>query len=62
LPKPLNEEELERMILEAVKEAGAKGPKDHGKIMKLMVARVAGRIESEVLNHKVRKILESLSS
>jgi uncharacterized protein YqeY len=62
LPKPLSEEELERMILEAIKEVGAKGPKDHGKIMKLMVSRVAGRVESEILNHKVRKILESLSS
>jgi len=61
LPKALSEEELERLVEEAIQEVGAQGPKDLGKVMKAVMPKVAGRAEGQVVNALVRKKLESLN-
>ncbi|RLA92261.1 MAG: GatB/YqeY domain-containing protein, partial [Deltaproteobacteria bacterium] len=61
LPERVSQEELERMVEEAIQEVGAKGPKDLGKVMKLLMPRLAGRAEGKVVSDTVRKKLEGAS-
>ncbi|RLB08093.1 MAG: GatB/YqeY domain-containing protein [Deltaproteobacteria bacterium] len=57
LPQQLTPEELEVEISRAVEEAGASTPKDLGKVMKILMPRIAGRAEGRVVNELVRKRL-----
>lgn len=57
LPKQLTDEELERLVDECIKEAEAKTPKDLGKVMKIIMPRVAGRADGKIVNELVRKKL-----
>ena len=43
-------EELEKMVEEAVSEAGAASPKDMGRVMKILMPKVAGRAEGKLVN------------
>jgi uncharacterized protein YqeY len=55
LPPPIDRAELDRLIAEAVEEAGASGPKDMGRVMKLVMARVAGRsVDGRLVSELVR--------
>ncbi|HID55258.1 TPA: GatB/YqeY domain-containing protein [Candidatus Poribacteria bacterium] len=58
LPKPLSQEELSKMIDEAIEEAGAKSPKDLGKVMRLIMPKVRGRADGKLVNQMVRRKLE----
>lgn len=57
LPEELSVEEIEKLIREAVKEAGASGPKDIGAVMKLVMPRVRGRADGKLVNNKVAELL-----
>lgn len=57
LPQQLTPEELEVEIAKAVEEAGASAPQDMGKVMKVLMPRIAGRAEGKVVNELVRKRL-----
>jgi uncharacterized protein YqeY len=57
LPQQLSSEELEVEISRALEEAGASTGKDMGKVMKILMPRVAGRAEGRVVNELVRKRL-----
>ena len=57
LPKPLSQEELSQMIDEAIEEAGAKSPKDLGKVMRLIMPKVRGRADGKLVNQMVRNKL-----
>ena len=57
LPQQLTAEELEAEIAKAVDEAEASAPQDIGKVMKILMPRVAGRAEGKVVNELVRKRL-----
>ncbi len=57
LPAELDEAELDRLIAEAIEEAGARGPGDLGKVMKVVVPKVAGRADGKTVNQKVRQAL-----
>ena len=43
LPPPLDPAELESLVTEAITETGASSPKDMGRVMKAVLAKVAGR-------------------
>ncbi len=58
LPKPLSQEELSKMIDEAIEEAGAKSPRDLGKVMRLIMPKVRGRADGKLVNQMVRHKLE----
>jgi uncharacterized protein YqeY len=55
LPPAASVEELERAVAEAIAETGASGPKDTGKVMKTVMARLAGKtIDGKKVNELVR--------
>ncbi len=59
LPSQLTQEELESEISRIIAEVGASGPKDLGKVMKSIMARVAGRADGKVVQEMVRRRLTS---
>jgi uncharacterized protein YqeY len=58
LPEPLGEEELERIVAEAVSEVGAVSVKDMGKVMKALMPKVSGRADGKLVNELVRRKLQ----
>ena len=59
LPKPLSEEELDKGINEIVRELGASGPADMGKVIGAATKRFAGQAEGKVIADRVKNILNS---
>lgn len=57
LPQQLSAAELEREIDRALEETAASGPQDIGKVMKVLMPRLAGRAEGKVVNDLVRRRL-----
>jgi uncharacterized protein YqeY len=57
LPQQLTATELETEVSKAVEEAGASAPQDMGKVMKILMPRIAGRADGKVVNELVRKRL-----
>lgn len=58
LPPPLDSAELERAVDAAIAEAGATSPKDLGRVMKLVMNRLAGaQVDGKSVNELVRKRL-----
>ena len=53
LPAQLSAEELQKLVDEAIAEAGAKSPKEMGAVMKLLKPRVAGRAEGKTISEAV---------
>jgi len=57
LPKQLSAGELEKLVDEAIAEAGAASPKEMGKVMKVLMPKTAGRADGKQVNEMVRKKL-----
>jgi uncharacterized protein len=58
LPPPIDAAELERLVDESIAEAGATSPKDMGRVMKGVMARVAGRAaDGKVISELVKRKL-----
>jgi uncharacterized protein YqeY len=57
LPQQLTAAELEAEVSKAVEEAGASAPQDMGKVMKILMPRIAGRADGKAVNELVRKRL-----
>ena len=58
LPPPVDPEEIERAVSEAIAEAGATSPKDLGKVMKAVMPKLAGRaVDGRTINELVRRKL-----
>jgi uncharacterized protein YqeY len=60
LPEELSEEEIKKMIDDAVSEAGASGPKDMGSVMKLLMPKTTGRADGKLVSQLVKEALSSL--
>ncbi|MEW6675429.1 MAG: GatB/YqeY domain-containing protein [Nitrospirota bacterium] len=58
LPRQLTPEELDRIIIETIKESSAEGTKDIGKVMRLLMPRVKGAADGKIVNQRVRELLE----
>lgn len=58
LPAELPEEELKKIAEEKVKELGASGPGDFGKVMGAVMKAAAGRASGEAVSRIVREMLE----
>jgi uncharacterized protein YqeY len=58
LPEALSAEELQSMVAAAVAEAGAVSPADMGKVMKLLMPRLAGRAPGDRVSAAVRQALQ----
>jgi hypothetical protein len=57
LPAGMGAAELEALVAAAIAEAGAVSPKDMGKVMKLLVPRVAGRADGAEVSRLVKERL-----
>lgn len=59
LPARLGEEELTRLVREAIAETGAAGPADMGKVMKAIMPKVQGRATGDQVSQAVRRQLQN---
>jgi uncharacterized protein YqeY len=58
MPRQLTKEELDTIIIEAIKESSSKGTKDLGKVMRLVMPRVKGTADGKIVNQRVKDLLE----
>ncbi len=54
LPKQLTKEELEEIVIDAIKETGAASMKDMGKIMAAVMPKTKGRADGKMINEIVK--------
>lgn len=57
LPAEMPEAELRIIVEAAVKEAGATGIKDMGKVMKVILPQVAGKADNTMISNLVKEVL-----
>ena len=58
LPEQIGEEEIRKLIKEAIAESNAMSAADIGKVMKVLMPRVKGKADGNVVNKIVREELE----
>ena len=54
LPTQMSEADVEAVIAEAIRETGAAGIRDMGKVMKVLMPRVAGKADGKAVGEKVK--------
>ena len=59
LPSQLSEADLDAAITEAIREVGAAGIRDMGKVMKVLMPKVTGRADGKVVGDKVKARLSA---
>ena len=57
LPEQITPEELDRIILEAIKESSAAGAGDMGKVMRLVMPRTKGAADGKLVSQRVKELL-----
>jgi uncharacterized protein len=57
LPAELDDAELQTMVSQAIAQTGATDPKDMGQVMKVVMARAAGRADGKRVSARVREAL-----
>ncbi|MEX2569150.1 MAG: GatB/YqeY domain-containing protein [Cyclobacteriaceae bacterium] len=57
LPQQLSEAELESALKEIIRETGAEGPKDMGKVMGAATKKLAGKADGKTISQKVKSLL-----
>ena len=57
LPASLSDEELATLVDEVIRETGASGPKDMGRVMPILIERAAGRADGRRLSAAARAAL-----
>jgi uncharacterized protein YqeY len=58
LPQALSEQELRLLVETAIAETGAASPADMGKVMKVLMPRLAGRAPGDQVSALVRQLLQ----
>jgi uncharacterized protein YqeY len=58
LPKAMPAEELRAIVQAVITETGATAPSDMGKVMKVVMAKVAGRAPNDMISAAVRELLQ----
>jgi uncharacterized protein len=59
LPAELGDDELQAIVVGAIEETGASSPKEMGSVMKVVMARTAGRVDGKRASASVREALEA---
>lgn len=62
LPSQLSEDEIRREITRAIAEVEARGPKDFGRVMKILMPRTQGRADNRTVSELTRYTLSSLEA
>ena len=60
LPEEMPEQELEAIVIEAIKEAQADSMKDMGKVMKIVTGKVQGRADNKLVSELVKRALSQV--
>ncbi len=58
LPKAMPADELRALVQAAITETGAAAPSDMGKVMKVVMGKVAGRAPNDMISATVRELLQ----
>ncbi|MDY7033724.1 MAG: GatB/YqeY domain-containing protein [Thermodesulfobacteriota bacterium] len=59
MPKQLSREEIEAEVMKAIQETEAESVRDIGKVMKILMADLAGKADGRVVNEIVRERLSN---
>jgi uncharacterized protein YqeY len=59
LPAQMSEADIDAIIAEAIQETGAAGIRDMGKVMKVLMPKVAGKADGKAVGEKVKLRLSS---
>jgi len=62
LPQPFSQAEIEALVDQIIRESQATGPRDHGQVMKAVMAKIAGRAEGRVVSEVVKEKLSKPAS
>lgn len=57
MPPQLTEDEVKALAKEAIEEVGAMDPRDMGKVMKVLMPKIAGRSEGSFASRTVKELL-----
>ena len=57
LPKQLNRDEIKQILSEIISDLSLSGARDMGKMMKLAMAKMAGRAEGKIVSEVARELL-----
>ena len=60
LPQPMTRQEIDAIVDEVIREVGAKGPGDKGKVMSKLMPRVKGKADGAEVNAAVTEALSQL--
>lgn len=61
LPEALTPAELEDLIKQVMQETQASGPKDQGKVMKVIMPKVTGRADGKTVSEMVKQALSKVA-
>ena len=59
LPEALDEEEVDKLITQAISESGATSIKEMGRVMGLLKSKLSGRADMGTVSAKVKTLLDS---
>lgn len=59
LPAQMPEADLDALIAETIRETGAAGVRDMGKVMKALMPKIAGKADGKAVGEKVKLILSA---
>jgi uncharacterized protein len=57
LPAQMNDEDIKKFAVEAIQEVGATLPSDMGKVMKVLIPKLAGKASADRISATVRSLL-----
>ncbi|OGR89311.1 MAG: glutamyl-tRNA amidotransferase [Elusimicrobia bacterium RIFCSPLOWO2_01_FULL_59_12] len=59
LPEPMSESQLRELAQGALKEVGAKGPQDMGRVMSALMPKIKGRVDGKQAQQAVQQLLSA---
>jgi len=59
MPAQLSPDEIEKLIVQAIREASARSETDMGKVMKLLMPKIKGVADGKWVNNRVKELLSS---